>query len=204
VSDETPGVPGANAGVPAPEPDGPAVPEPDAKDWTWVLDSPCPDCGFDAATIDRARIGALVRETSTSWQQALSGGEVRLRPDRTTWSVLEYGAHCRDVYLVFGERLRLMMTEDDPQFANWDQDATAVEKRYWEGDPNVVAAELAHAAAAAADGFDAVGGEQWARTGRRSNGSVFTVETLGKYFLHDLVHHLHDVDRPMVAERSAT
>ena len=61
----------------------------------------------------------------------------------------------------------------------------------------MVAAELAAAAAAAADGFDAVAGEQWSRTGRRSNGSVFTVETLGKYFLHDLVHHLHDVGRPL-------
>ena len=33
------------------------------------------------------------------------------------------------------------------------------------------------------------------RRGRRSNGSVFTVETLGLYFVHDPVHHLHDVSR---------
>lgn len=35
-----------------------------------------------------------------------------------------------------------------------------------------------------------------ARPGRRSNGSVFTVRTLGQYFLHDVVHHLHDVGAP--------
>ena len=167
-----------------------------------MLDNPCPDCGFDATAIERNHIGGLVRHAATSWQQALAGREVRGRPSPTTWSVLEYGAHCRDVYLIFGERLTLIMTQDDPQFANWDQDATALEKRYWESDPEVVAAELAHAAASAADGFDAVSGAQWARTGRRSNGSVFTVETLGKYFLHDLVHHLHDVGQPMVADRS--
>ena len=115
----------------------------------------------------------------------------------TTWSVLEYGAHCRDVYLVFGERLHLMLTQDDPQFANWDQDATALQMRYWDSDPGDVAAELGPAAATAADGFDSVSGEQWARTGRRSNGSVFTVETLGQYLLHDLVHHLYDVGRPL-------
>ena len=34
------------------------------------------------------------------------------------------------------------------------------------------------------------------RPGRRSNGSVFTVETLGRYFLHDVLHHLHDVGHP--------
>jgi hypothetical protein len=27
----------------------------------------------------------------------------------------------------------------------------------------------------------------------RSNGSEFTVESLGRYHLHDVVHHLHDV-----------
>ncbi len=66
----------------------PAAPESDAKDWTWVLDRPCRECGFDAASV---------------------------RVD--------------DV----------------------------------------------------------------ANPGRRSNGSVFTVETLAKYFLHDLEHHVRDV-----------
>jgi hypothetical protein len=35
--------------------------------------------------------------------------------------------------------------------------------------------------------------EEYERPGRRSNGSVFTVETLGVYFLHDIEHHVHDV-----------
>ena len=34
---------------------------------------------------------------------------------------------------------------------------------------------------------------QWDRPGRRSNGSVFTVDTLARYHLHDVEHHLHDV-----------
>ena len=46
---------------------------------------------------------------------------------------------------------------------------------------------------ALADDLATLTGEQWARVGRRSNGSVFTVDTLGRYFAHDLVHHLHDV-----------
>ena len=36
-------------------------------------------------------------------------------------------------------------------------------------------------------------GDQWQRTGRRSNGSAFTVESIGRYHLHDVVHHLWDV-----------
>src|SRR6478672_5095676 len=34
----------------------------------------------------------------------------------------------------------------------------------------------------------------WDRKGTRSNGSEFTVLTFAQYFLHDVVHHLHDVD----------
>ena len=30
-----------------------AIIEPDTKDWTWVLDRPCPECGFEASTRDR-------------------------------------------------------------------------------------------------------------------------------------------------------
>jgi hypothetical protein len=41
--------------------------------------------------------------------------------------------------------------------------------------------------------YASVSGEQWQRAGRRSNGSQFTVETIGRYHLHDVVHHLWDV-----------
>ena len=33
------------------------------------------------------------------------------------------------------------------------------------------------------------------RTGRRSDGAHFTVETFARYFIHDPVHHLYDVTR---------
>ena len=48
-------------------------------------------------------------------------------------------------------------------------------------------------AAEAAAVYASVAGDQWQRTGRRSNGSAFTVESIGRYHLHDVVHHLWDV-----------
>ena len=81
----------------------------------------------------------------------------------------------------------------NPEFENWNQDDAAIAGAYGSQDPEVVGVELSVAAQAAAASFDALGNGDWQRTGRRTNGSVFTMKTLGQYFLHDLTHHLHDV-----------
>ena len=31
---------------------------PDDKDWTWVVQRPCPECGYDATSVTRERRGA--------------------------------------------------------------------------------------------------------------------------------------------------
>ncbi|WP_345706080.1 DinB family protein [Kitasatospora paranensis] len=125
-----------------------------------------------------------------------SGGdpeELARRPKPDVWSVLEYGCHVRDVFRLFDIRLALMLTEDGPDFANWDQDATALAERYAEQDPALVAAELDAAAEQLASAFEQVEGVGWQRTGNRSDGARFTVETFAQYLIHDPVHHLYDV-----------
>ena len=86
-----------------------------------------------------------------------------------------------------------MLSQDDPLFPNWDQDETAVADRYAEQDPATVARELRESAQAIAGRFAGVTGAQWQRTGNRSDGASFTVETFARYFIHDPVHHLYDV-----------
>ena len=73
------------------------------------------------------------------------------------------------------------------------QDATAVAERYQDQDPAKVAVALTNAGQVIADRFAGVAGGQWERTGRRSDGASFTVETFARYFIHDPVHHLYDV-----------
>lgn len=109
------------------------------------------------------------------------------------WSALEYACHVRDVFRVFDARLALMLSQQGPHFANWDQDEAAVVDRYSEQDPTVVARQLDAAATSVADAFAAVPDDAWDRTGLRGDGSEFTVETLGRYFVHDPEHHLFDV-----------
>lgn len=63
---------------------------PDGKDWTWVIERPCPARHFDAA-------------------------DVAARADDAAWSPLEYGCHVRDVHLVYAGRVRRMLAEADPR-----------------------------------------------------------------------------------------
>ena len=172
---------------------GPVQPEPDSKDWTWVLDRPCPDCGFDATAVGRQRLADRLLASTPRWCAALTAADARRRPSPQVWSALEYGAHVRDVHALFARRARLILDRDDPEFENWDQDETAIAARYWLADPTEIAAEIQTEAAGAAAVFAGAADSQWERTGRRSNGSMFTLETLGLYYLHDVEHHLHDV-----------
>jgi len=171
----------------------PMTPPPDDKDWTWVLSEPCAECGLEAAAIDRARLPALVDSAVAAFRSRLAEPDAARRSDPQTWSVLEYACHVRDVCRTFDERVTLMLTRDNPRFANWDQDETALAERYWTQDPAVVSTELQVAGAHVAQAFATVADDQWQRPGRRSNGSVFTVDSLGRYFVHDLVHHVHDI-----------
>ena len=175
--------------------ESPATPPTDDKDWTWVTRQPCPECGYDPSTVRTEQLPDDLLQAATRWQLVVQRPGITLRPSPQVWSPLEYAAHVVDVYLIMGDRAELMLTESEPTFPNWDQDATALEKRYWEADPVVVAAEIGATAERTAAVFAAVSADEWERVGYRSNGAVFTVRTLGIYCLHDLVHHLHDVSR---------
>jgi hypothetical protein len=171
----------------------PAEIEPDTKDWTWVLDRTCAECGFDSSAVDVRDLGRLVRDNAEQWQRVLAAPRAQERPEPAVWSPTEYAAHVRDVHRMFFTRVNLMLAGDDPAFPNWDQDATASAERYDQQVAREVAAELEIAAGEVAAVYDAVHDNEWAHRGTRSDGSVFTVESIGRYHLHDVVHHLWDV-----------
>jgi hypothetical protein len=169
--------------------------EPETKNWTWVLERPCEECGFDCRSIPRDEIAPRCRDASEPWSGFLADPRVRLRPSGDRWSALEYACHVRDVYRRGSFRLGRMLSEDNPLFENWDQDETAVTDRYDLQDPATVAVALGVAATELSDLYDGVNGDQWQRPGTRSDGASFTVESFGRYFLHDLVHHIVDVQQ---------
>ncbi|WP_328411068.1 DinB family protein [Nocardia sp. NBC_00403] len=188
---------------------------PDVKNWTWVLGRSCPECGFDAAATPYEAVPGLAREYACRLTARLALPDAVTRPDGGTWSALEYAAHVRDVCRIFAYRTAVAARVDAvdpgvpafdaqgldaaetadgvPVFSNWDQDETAIADRYGEQDPAIVAAELAEAADRVARALESVPASDRGFQVRRSDGSTFTVETLAGYFLHDVIHHVHDV-----------
>ena len=155
---------------------------------------PCPECGFDATSLPVTDVvGARTRLGLPGFRAALARDDAATRPRPDRWSPLEYACHVRDVHRLYTYRLGLMLDQDDPLFPNWDQDVTAVEERYGEQEPSIVADQLAAAAEDMAAAYDAVTSEQWPRTGRRSDGANFTADSFARYYLHDIEHHRHDV-----------
>jgi hypothetical protein len=169
---------------------------PDTKNWTWVLERPCPECGFAAGDIARDEVPALLRANAEGWRRyfAEAGTEtVRTRTEPTKWSPLEYACHVRDCNKLYTYRIELMLEQDDPQYPDWDQDATAVEAEYGKQDPDTVVAEVADTTEIIAALLASITDEQGRRTGHRGDGSDFTIDTLARYFVHDPIHHLWDV-----------
>lgn len=168
---------------------------PDTKDWTFVLERACPECGFDSNAITGPEVAGALRDALEVWPDVLRREDVHERPNPTTWSPLEYACHVRDVCRVFVRRLNLMLEEESPTFDNWDQDKTAIDDSYAEQDPATVSDELVEAGLTMAAGLDAVPDDAWSRLGRRSDGATFTIDSFARYFLHDVEHHLWDVNR---------
>jgi hypothetical protein len=167
---------------------------PDDKDWTWVIEARCPECGFDASTTTCTDVAGMLRAAIQDWFDLLTTRrDARDRTRPAMWSPLEYGCHVRDVFRIYDARVRRMLAEDGPHYLNWDQDQAALDDDYASQDPAEVAHELVGHGAALAALFESVHGDQWQRPGFRSDGAAFTVDSISRYFIHDIVHHLWDV-----------
>ena len=167
----------------------------DSKDWTWVLERTCPECGFDASNMSLAELPGALRDNASAWKELLERPNNRLRdrPRPDVWSPIEYAFHVRDVFELYHYRLGLMLDEDGPSYPNWDQDEAATAKDYRNATPTTVSLELVEWAEQLASRFEGVSNDGWNRTGFRSDGAAFTVDSFARYLLHDPVHHLWDV-----------
>ncbi|MGW4249486.1 DinB family protein, partial [Nocardia sp. NPDC004722] len=83
---------------------------PDAKDWTWVLERTCAECGFVPEDTAFDAVPGVTRDSAARLTAALARPDAGQRPDDDTWSTLEYAAHVRDVCRIFTHRLDIART----------------------------------------------------------------------------------------------
>lgn len=164
----------------------------------------CEACPFDYHSFGRAEIGPrlvdLAEEHARRLERTRPVERLRAHPVEG-WSALEYGCHVRDVLQVQAERIQQAQDADDPEFSPMRRDDRAVEERYQDEVPHVVAAVTRGAAAALVTllvGLDDAG---WARTGLYTwpEPQLRDVDWIGRHTVHELHHHLADVDRVLAA-----
>jgi hypothetical protein len=137
----------------------------------------------------RERLGTLLDEP---------GGVERLRtrPEAKTWSALEYAGHVRDVLLTQHGRLYQALVEDTPAFSPMHRDERVALGGYDEEDPATTATEVTIAADLFARVLARLDTAGWSRKCIYNYERPIEVDVvwLARHSVHEVVHHLHDID----------
>jgi hypothetical protein len=158
----------------------------------WV----CAECGLDYGMTPPAAVGRLLHPLVSEYRARLEGdaGQLRVRPDRSTWSALEYACHVRDCFALYDWRIRTVLAEERPEFPQMRRDAIAVEHGYNDQRPADVAGKIAANHARLAGLLDHITGTEWQRVGIRE-GEPLSIAWMAVNTLHEARHHLMDIDR---------
>jgi hypothetical protein len=115
------------------------------------------------------------------------------------WSVIEVIQHLADSDLVFGFRLRMILTEDSPPLQGYDQDAWARTLRYREASIGTALGQLQGLRIANTSILKGLSAAQLERVGLHSErgpeSAGFLLRLMGA---HDLVHR-RQIDRILMA-----
>jgi hypothetical protein len=150
--------------------------------------------------MERSDLGAQLIELARAWRAFLMDADdayLRTVPAPGIFSPVQYGAHVRDILRVYGDRILIMLGEDDPVFPQFNPDESV-----WDSYNHLGRAELAddiETQARRLSGiFDGLQPEQWTLTMIRDGGTdgvyKFTVAGLASYAVHEAHHHLLDAD----------
>jgi hypothetical protein len=159
----------------------------------------CEQCGFQFDLAQAEAAGPLILEESHDVSAMLRDGDpvaLRARPDRDTWSVLEYGCHLRDVLLVQRERVLLARREDSPDVSAMGRDERVEHDGYDEQLTFDVARQLDDAASLFAHVLSLIEGDTWERTMIYSYPERMqrSLRWVAVHTLHEVRHHKRDIE----------
>ena len=119
-----------------------------------------------------------------------------MRPTAERWSMLEYGAHVRDVMLVLRDRFVVGVVTDNPGFTPMYRDERVELGMYAGEEPVALATELEVAAALIARMVEALSPKQLDRTCQYGypGPSTRTLRWMAAQAVHEIEHHLGDVE----------
>jgi DinB superfamily len=158
----------------------------------------CAECGFVYEELEVDLVAGSLRSLSRRYADALDSVDVTAatqRPEPTTWSVLEYLCHVRDVLLVQRDRVVLTRVEDRPSVARMYREERVSLCNYRAHDVRQVLDQLRVAAELCATAFGAVTGNAWNRrlVYNWPNAEERDLAWLGRHTVHEAEHHLMDV-----------
>lgn len=157
----------------------------------------CDVCGFDFEKVGRDDVGPRVA-TAVESIAALLTDEPKVchvRPSEQRWSMLEYGAHVRDVLLTIRDRLVIGLVEDDPGFNPMYRDERIDLGLYSDDSPAAVVPELDAAMSMFVRLFEAIEPKLLSRQVQYGspNPQPRTLLWMGLQAIHESEHHLTDI-----------
>lgn len=157
----------------------------------------CPECGFvwEGVSCSDAVVG--INESVTAFIGVIeeAGEMATVRPTLETWSIVEYAAHLRDVFLSLRERSILASVVDMPTGQPIYRDERVDLGFYSLDSVDDAADELAFAAGLLSKTIATLpeGYEKRLLTYSPVSGATVTVEWMAAQGFHEASHHLRDV-----------
>lgn len=157
----------------------------------------CDGCGFDFDRVGVEEIPSRTVAGVAAITALLDGDDdlVRRRPSDERWSVVEYGAHVRDVMLSIRDRLVIGLVEGDPAFKPLYREERIQLGLYRSDPPKEVARETEAAAAMFLRLFAEIDQASLGRTVQYGfpRPTTRTLGWMGKQVVHEVEHHLDDM-----------
>ena len=157
----------------------------------------CPQCGFEWGAVTAQEIPDRLRRATDLFSAVIQDaiGQADERPSRERWSILEYGAHLRDVLISIRERIIGASVQDSPTGAAIYRDERVSLGFYKLDDASQIARELDAVAGLFVRTFICLPAGYEERTFVYSpvTPNEVTILWAAAQALHECEHHLDDV-----------